>query len=523
MPGLVAFNNMPGDIRVPLFYAEINAGVPPYSGKSATLLIGRMLAGGSATVGQPVNIGAQDVNALFGAGSMLTDMAAYARWHNPTGLIFAMAAADPDGAVAAAGNISVTGSASASGTLVRYVAGERYSVPVASGDTGAAIAAKLAAAIGKGYRRFNKAMTAPVTAAVDNDTPTQVNLAARHAGSEGNGIRIEAGLDGDEFDPAGLTIALTPMAGGAGDVDLAAALANLGGVQYDWIVAPYVSAQQLSDATEFLSDAGSGRWSPTVGLFGHYITAHDGDLASQLALGGLHNDRHISILGTHDYPHPLWSWAAALGGVVGFSKNLGRPLSEAIEIARPLQTLSLVGLRKPKLVGDQWAVPDRQSLYETGIGAVVFSQDGLAHIDRIVTTYQTSQFDQPDITFLDIETIAIAEYVARYMKSRIVQTYPRHVLRDDNPRGLQGVVTPDAARATIIHAYTELSETAGIVQDPALFGRYLIVERSSDPNRLDAYLPVGVANQLRVFAANITIFADLATIRGSTDSTGAAV
>ena len=39
MAGLVAFNNMPADIRVPLFYAEINAGTPPYSGTSATLLV----------------------------------------------------------------------------------------------------------------------------------------------------------------------------------------------------------------------------------------------------------------------------------------------------------------------------------------------------------------------------------------------------------------------------------------------------------------------------------------------------
>jgi phage tail sheath gpL-like len=42
---------------------------------------------------------------------------------------------------------------------------------------------------------------------------------------------------------------------------------------------------------------------------------------------------------------------------------------------------------------------------------VVFGADGQPRIDRIVTTYQTNVWAQPDITFLDIETIAISAYV----------------------------------------------------------------------------------------------------------------
>jgi phage tail sheath gpL-like len=223
----------------------------------------------------------------------------------------------------------------------------------------------------------------------------------------------------------------------------------------------------------------------------------------------------VSILGTNAYPHPLWSWAAGLGGVVGFSKNLGAPLSEAVEIARPLQTIVLEGLRPPALATNQWKLADRQSLYQSGIGAVTFGADGQARVDRVVTTYQTNAWGQADITFLDIETMAISEYVTRYIKSVITGTYPRHVLRDDNPRGLLGVATPAEITATIVHAYSDLSEVAGVVEHPELFSKYLIVERSSDPNRVDAYLPIGVAHQLRVFAANVTIFANLADAAGA--------
>lgn len=500
----VAFNNMPGDIRVPGTYFEINAGVPPYSGTSRTLLIGRKLAAGSAQLGIPINLEAGDVNGLFGAGSMLAEMAIIARWHNPNGEIWALPATDPAG-TAATGSIAITGTATAAGTLIRYIAGERYSVGVAVGDTAATVAAALKAAIDKGFTKYNRAQLAPVTTSVATGT---VTLTARHVGTEGNAIRIEAGLDGNEVDPAGLTVTITAMSGGTGDVDLAAALAALGDQPFDHIGAPYASATQLNAVRTFLSDSGAGRWSPTVGLYGHYFTANSGNLSAQTTLGAGRNDPHVSILGINNYPQAPWAWVAALTAVVGFSKNLGRAISEAVEIARPLQTLVLQGLRGPKSVSDQWKLADRDSLYRNGISAVVFRADGQAALDRVVTTYQTNAWGQPDITFLDVETLYNAAYAARYFKQRITAMYPRHVLKDDNPRAMQGVTTPPQIKATIIHAYRELYE-AGLAEKPDLFAQYLIVERSADPNRVNAYIPFDVANQLRVFAGNITIFPEL--------------
>lgn len=504
----VAFTNIPGDARVPLFYAEVNAGIPPYSGLSRTILLGRKVTGGALVSLEAKNVGATDPNYLGGRGSILADMIAYARWHNPLGEIWAMDVGDPSGGTAATGTIALTGTATASGTLVRYIAGERYAVNVAIGDTAATVATAFAAVIGKGYTKFNRRMGAPVTAAAATGT---VTLTARHTGVEGNGIRIEAGLDGDELDPAGLTATITAMTGGAGDVDVAAALAALGNVAFDWIASPYASTAQLNAARDFLTDSGSGRWSPTVDLDGHYLTANNGNLSAQTTLGSGRNDRHASIVGVLNYPHPIWSIVAALAGVTGFSKNLGRPLTEAVEIAKPLHTLVLQGIRPPKAAADRWAKADRQSLLSNGISTLTVNNDGSIAIERILTTYQTNLYGQADITFLDIETVVIAAYVKRYLRLAITSTYPRHVLRDDNPRGLQGVVTVEQIANTIIHAYTQLSEVGGVVEKPDLFAEYLIVERSSDPNRVNAYLPVDGANQLRVFAANITFFQELTT------------
>lgn len=502
----VAFNNMPGDIRVPLFYAEVNAGVPPYSGLSRQILMGRALASSPLVALKPQNIGSADPNYLVGRGSMLADMIVWARAGNPTGELWVMNVGDPAGGQAATGSIAFAGTATQSGTLVRYVAGERYSLPVALNDTAATVAANLAAKINQGYTRFNRRLGAPVVATAATGT---VTLTAQHVGTEGNGIRIEAGLDGDEMEVPGLTVTVSAMSGGTGEVDMAAALAALGATAFDWICSPYASVSQLNAARDFLSDSGAGRWSPTIGLDGHYITATNGNLSAQTTLGAARNDRHTTIIALLNYPHPMWSVIAGVGGLTAFSKNLGRSLTEAVEIARPLQTLVVQGLRPPKALSDRWALPDRDSLYHNGMSALSVNADGTVAIERLLTTYQTNAYGSADITFLGIETMAIAAYVKRYLRLMITSTYPRCVLKDENPNGVQGVATPDQIRSTIVHAYTSLANVACLVEKVALFAKYLIVERSADPNRVNAYLPVDVANQLTVVATNITIFPEL--------------
>jgi phage tail sheath gpL-like len=94
------------------------------------------------------------------------------------------------------------------------------------------------------------------------------------------------------------------------------------------------------------------------------------------------------------------------------------------------------------------------------------------------------------------------------MRQRIESLYPRHVLVDDNPNNNQGVVTPAQARVAQIHAYQELYG-ASLVQRPDLFAKYVMTERAGDRNRLNSFLPIGVANQLRVFAVNASIYLQL--------------
>lgn len=500
----VAFNNMPADNRVPLFYAEINAGGVSYSGRSRQVLIGHKTTAGTAAAGL-VNIGGSDPVGLFGFGSMLADQALYARRHDPVGEIYALVVAEPTG-TAASGTVTFTGPATANGSIDVFIAGEKLQVAVTSGDTATMLGDALVAAIAKGYVKFNRRMGFPVTAANAAGT---VTLTARHKGTVGNGITLATGLEGGSI-PAGVTVALSAatLASGAGDLDLVASLALLGNAAAEWITGPWNSTTQLNATRDFLASSGSGRWAPTVQKHGHYTTAIQDTLSNLTSFGAGRNDAHATILGTRGLTHAPWVIAAIANGIIARSKNLGASLGEAIEIARPLQTLVMEGLRAPAAVADEWDQTDRNTLYANGIAAYSVGGDGQLRMDRTVTTWQTNAYGTPDTTFLDVETLAISAYVSRFFRQRIETLYPRHVLKDDNPRNLQGVVTPAQARSALIHGYNELY-AAGIVEKPELFARYVIVERSGDSNRLNAYLPIDVANQLRVFAANVTIFPEL--------------
>lgn len=503
--GQVAFNNMPQNQRTSLFFAEFNAGANSFTSQSRQVLIGHKTATGSAALMNTnfINVGAQNPTKLFGYGSMLADMALYARRMDPTGEIYALIIPEPVGGQAASATLTFAGTATAPGTFIRYVAGEMVSVPVALGDTGAIVAARFAAALNAGYTKFNILMGFPVSATAAAGV---VTLGARHAGTIGNTLRIDQGLDGFESEISGITATATAFAGGTGLVDMSAALAMLGATRAEWIAGPWISTAQLASAGQFLSDTGSGRWAPTVQKQGHYITALDGSLTALTAFGAAMNDRHITIMGTRNVPHPSWMWAAATNGAVARSKNLGASIADAIEIARPLQTIVLEGLRGPQQVYDHWADADRNTMYFNGIAAYRMA-GGQVQLERLVTTYQTNPYGTPDATFLDIETLAISAYVGRYMRARIEGLFPRHALLDSNPRNLQGVVTPQSARNATIHAYNELCD-AGVCDNRELFAKYVLTERSGS-SRINAFIPAQVAGQLRVFAANITIFNQL--------------
>jgi len=495
----VQFQNIPANLRVPLFYAEVNAGQSPYQGPSRTLLIGQKTAGGSAPVNTPVILSG-DPTQLAGAGSMLTEMAVWARQNNPFGEIWMLPLADPPGTTQTHTITIAPGIAGNAGTISVYIGGEKVSIGVAPADTNATIAANLSAAINQGYTKFGRQMAFPVIATVNANV---ITLTARNAGALAAKQSILTSLAGDEG-PLQQYLTVAAAIAGTGVPALGAALAALGDQEFDYICSPYADRTSLDTIRDFLGGT-SGRWSSIQQIYGHYLTVMFDSFANLAAFGSGRNDPNVSILGVVDSPSPPWRWAAAYGARIAGDKNLGGEVDQAYRISVPVQTLDLVGIRPPASRVNWFGITQRNTLYQDGISGFRVQADGTVTLDRVVTTYQLNSYNQPDITWLDIETRLQMVYFVRYMRQRITQKYGRCALADDNPTGNPGIVTAKILKAECVHVYSEL-EAGGLVENSDAFAKALVVERSADPNRINAYLPVDTVNQFRVFAANATTF-----------------
>lgn len=495
----VAFNAIPSNLRVPLFYAEVNAGPNAYQGPSRLLVIGQKTSAGIMAV-NTVRLLDDDPAVLGGPGSHLAEAALWARMNHPFGEIWLGCLADPAG-VAATDTITVgAGIVGKTGSVVVYVGGERVEVAVLSSDTVTNVATNLAAAINLGYSKFNRSLTFPVLA---SSSVGVVTTTARNIGTLGNKITIDLDLDGNEG-PLQQYLTVADGVTGTGIPALGTLLAACGDIEFDWIASAYADTTSLNSTQTFL-DGVSGRWSPMKQLYGHHLSVLF-DTYGNLATAGLgRNDPNATILGVPNSPSPPWRWAGALGGVVAKDKNLGGEVDQAYQISRPLQTLPLVGIRPPKLKSDWFDITQRNTLYQDGIAGFRVMVDGTVLLDRVTTTYRLNSWGQPDITWLDVETRAQMVYFVRYLRQRITQKYGRHALANDNPGAQQGIVTPKILKAECVHVYQEL-ELGGLVENSDLFAQSLIVERSADPNRVNAYLPADVVNQFRIFAANVTTF-----------------
>jgi phage tail sheath gpL-like len=486
----IPFVNVPSNIRVPLFYAEVNNSMA----NSATLnqralIIGQVTAAAIAA-GTVVNVpvisqGVTDAANVGGPGSLLHLMTQAYRQNDNFGEVWYLPLADDPAAVAATGTLLVSAAPTANGTLYLYIGGVRIAVPVLSTQATTAIATAIAAAV-------NAVPNLPVIASVVTSTVTFTSI---NKGPAGNDIDLRVnyqGIAGGEVIPVGMTYTITAMASGATAPSLTLALANLLDKPFDFIVCPYNDATSLDALKTLLNDV-NGRWSWSTQVYGHYFAAFRGTLGTATTFGTGRNDQHGSVIGFNDSPTPNWSWASALAGATAVSVRA--------DPAVPMQTVVLQGVLAPPLKS-RFALSDRNVLLYDGISTFTVDDDGTVRIENLITTYQKNSFNQPDNSYLEIETMFTLMYVLRFLRTRITSKFPRAKLAADGTKFAPGsnVVTPNVIRADQIAAYKEL-ESAGLVQNSTAFAAALIVQvNAQNPNRVDVLWPGQLINQLRIFA-----------------------
>lgn len=481
---MISFNNIPSDLRVPLFYAEMDNS---QANSGSTQL--RRLIIAPANEGSPVEqvliLSGQEseVRALAGSGSPLAT--AYSTWraNDPVGEVWILPVKLAVG-TQATGKITVTGPATEAGVLALYVAGERVQITIASGMTAVEVASAVALAI--------NGSQLPVTATA---AETVVNLKATFKGELGNDISLVLNLRGSaggERTPAGLLVVLTQMASGAGVPDMALLLADVGDAEFEFIFNPFSDTGSLDAMRDWMNDL-SGRWAWSKKLYGHVYSGRRGTLGEHVAFGRARNDQHMTIHGFEvGVADPVWKVAASYAA--------RQAVFISADPARPTQTGPMVGVT-PAPEGRRFMLTERQSLLWAGV-ATSYVGGEYVRIERAVTTYQRNAYGQPDDSYLDSETMHQSAFVMRYLESRITSKYGRHKLADDGTKFGQGnaTVTPSVIRGELIAAYADLEEM-GLVENMKAFMEHLIVERDKlNPTRLNVLFPPDYINQLRVFA-----------------------
>jgi len=495
----VMFNDIPGDLRVPLFYAELNSGGTPYKARSRCLMMGQKLSSGRAAANEPVHIRDSQLSQMFGAGSMIAAMGRAARLNAPMAEIWYLPLDDDASGVAATLAIPVSGAPVANpGTLALFINKVRIRIAVKISHSNADAATLLAAEI-------NRTHHLPVTAAAVDDV---VTLTARHKGGLGNTISVDLGQMSEEGPLGHDLLTVGAMSGGSGDPYILSALASLGSEEYDWPAMPYSDAANLDAMREFLA----ARWGPMQQLYGHAVTVRRDNYSGFQTLGSTRNDAHVSIMPANKFRTSVWEEAAAISAL--FQQHLSHPP----ELSRPLQTIEMKGVAGPLNRSEVFDIQERNTLYWDGISGYHVRRDGTVCIDRLITTYQTNAWGDPDATYLDVNTIAQITYAVRFLRTEISRVHGRQALADDGPDELRiprGTATPKRVRTTLLHAYDKLCAD-GVMENPDAFERALIVERDpNDANRLNIDMRVDHVNQLRIVAMSVTSYMQRSTVTGN--------
>ena len=489
--GNILFNSIPTSWRVPGQYVEFSSsralqGLPILPNKA--LIIAPRLTTGNVAAATPFLINSASVGKLgFGAGSIGSLMAQAFVNANPYTELWGIGVADAGGGVQATGTLVFTGTASAAGTIMVYVDGVPVPVPVAAGDTATVQGASFVTALAL--------IEAPVSAV---NTSGSVALTALNKGTVGNDIDVRVNYNIGDALPAGVTsVVMTPMSSGATDGSVSGAITAMGGTQYNTIASAYRASATLAlIEAELLT-----RWGPMLQTEGMAFAATGGPNSTDAATGSMatygqaRNSFNSSVMGIGSSPTPTFIWAAVVAAVSAFQYG--------IDPFRPLGTLLLPGCLPPAK-NSRIIKQDRNTLLFDGISTYNVDQAGNCTIERLITTYQTTN-SVADASYLDIMTprgLAALRYTQR---ARIALKFPRSKLADDGTEFGPGqpIVTPSLIKSELIALFKEWI-AAGWTQGLAQFKADLLVQRNANDNtRVDVLMDPEILSGFMIYAGQV--------------------
>lgn len=291
----------------------------------------------------------------FGAGSIGERMAKRFRAANQTQPLLVVALADEDTGVQASADRVISGAATAPAQIRMLIGKQAVVVGVDIGDTAAAVATAIAAAVNAGDE---DGQSIPVKASAATET---ITFTCRHKGEMGNEISVDLGVL-----PAGL--AHTPpaslfLSSGAGNASHAGVIAAVGNEDPMYIVTPHTDDPNMDRWDTEMFD----RVGPLRHQYGLVFSGRGGTVNEQITFTSARNSPYQSSVETSDVPIPAYERGALFGGILAAA--LGN------HPARATRTLRLVGDDAPPREKRRVYV-DQQLLLSRGMSTIMALPDG---------------------------------------------------------------------------------------------------------------------------------------------------
>ena len=479
--------NLPSNLIVPFVGVDFDntaAFQTPAGFPVKSLLIGQKLAAGAGSVETPILITNADTVLTQGAeGSQIHKMAQAYFKNNVTTETWMIMLSDASTSTAATHARDITGTATASGTLVFYIDGRRIQVAVAVGDTGAQVASYAVIDI-------NAETDLPCTAAFDTNTLT---LTMKNKGLAAGDLNFKLSTLTEDEIPAGITVGSLAETAGTVDPDLQDAIDAIGATWFNVIAQPYSCSANMGAMEAFLAEQitnlvnqGGVCYQGKRDTLGNLVT---------FATNAARNSEQMQLLDTQFMYEQSVQAAAAKAGATAASIEA--------DVGEPLHRMTLQGLTVVD-EGDRRTVSERNTLAQNGVAS--FSYDVGVQTYSTVTMYLKNSTGAADTSY-QFENYVFILLAARYrFIAQILSKYPRARLADNADRikaGLQ-VMTPNIGKAEALSWFDE-GVKDGLFEDKKdEFKKYLVVQRSSsNKNRMDWLLPPDLIDQFIVGSGTI--------------------
>jgi len=254
----ITFSDVPTTARASQVFVEqepVSRGVSSPVIPHKILVFGQYDSSKSPTEDTPALVlNKDDAWDKYGRGSHLAYLLETVFKGRGTVPVYAVPLGDHASAAAAEGTLTITGPATADGTINIYVGGHKVSVAVSDEDSAEDITDAIVAA-------FTADLDVPVDAA--EGTSTSVVLTCHWAGESGNQLELEINMGETDSLPAGVGVAVEAIGtttAGANNPSLDTALDGLGDTWYTEIVCPYLDSTSLSSIDTY----GDNRADPGV-------------------------------------------------------------------------------------------------------------------------------------------------------------------------------------------------------------------------------------------------------------------